>query len=1119
MLCTGLVLANDPVKANATKPTTGAYNATGVQQSTGAHQLPGVQQNSASLTGPVTPKAQGNLATSPKTPKLAQPTKVPAGVHVRPLGASRACVNYIWDNVPNTAYYWGGNTILPIGSQVGVPLSGSTLVSCFYIEVVVTDTDPSTLPVTITVELAPSETAAAYPGTTQSVTLDATGGYGLTFDLATPVDISADVAKGYVIVRQTWLDSSGLTAYGGPLMGEYAELGSNPPGDWFYWNGGYYYFGGNPKSWFSASLFGPEETPFSGACCIEGTCFETDDYYTCVYNNAGKWFAFESCPAFAGCPHFGACCLGGVCLGNMYEETCTAQGGVWFIDEDCYAGYVCPPPPPNDNCADTSIIPIAADSSYTWTGDSTYATPECSLLGWPAEVWVGFSITEPLNVSVDLCGTTPAFNTIGIVLVQGCPCATTKSYSAYDFSTCGDGNGTIYFNSVPPGDWYYPIYTAPGSVGPYTLTVKTTIPPPPPPNDNCGDVVPFDLAVGSPVTITGDNTGATSDCAALGWPGEAWFAFTTTETLDITVDLCGTTPAFGQAGIVLVPDCPCSTYLFYGVSYSFSCYDGNITMTFYNVPAGTSYYPMYSQQGIALGPYTINFSAALPCSLECPPVNTPEAEICGDLYPNGTNGGCNSTPAAFEAIECGETKCGTIWADNSYRDTDWYQITTTSYQKLTWSGAAEMPFLMFIIDGSLGCPGSTLASATAASCQTATCVSDCLPPGTYWLWAGPQVWGEWPCPIDYYATLTCETCVPCQVDCPPDSAQEQEICGDLYPNGTNGGCNSTPAAFEAIECGETLCGTIWADNSYRDTDWYAVTTTGWKKFTWTVTAEMPLLIFVIDGTAGCPGITVASMTAAKCLPATITTASLPAGTYWFWVGGSTWGNYPCSQDYVATLTCEDSGPEYCTAGASYCDEFISQVDLGTFSNPTGCGLGSNGTPGYSDYTGMAINLNVGDSYTLTVTNGNLNYSADTCGAWIDFNDNYILTDAGEVLDMQPSPSIGPYSATFTVPNNPGAHRLRIRIDYAEPAQPCGIPTFGEVEDYTVTVGGGLLLGDMDCDGFVNPFDIDPFVQCLIYGTPTAPCTTCDMGDVDNDGLMNVFDIDPFVQCVIHNGCP
>ncbi len=64
-----------------------------------------------------------------------------------------------------------------------------------------------------------------------------------------------------------------------------------------------------------------------------------------------------------------------------------------------------------------------------------------------------------------------------------------------------------------------------------------------------------------------------------------------------------------------------------------------------------------------------------------------------------------------------------------------------------------------------------------------------------------------------------------------------------------------------------------------------------------------------------------------------------------------------------------------------------------------------------------------------------------------------------------------------------------------------------------------LAGDVNCDGLINSFDIDPFVACLATSTPTAPCTTCNNADINDDGEINAFDIDPFVDCVIAGGCP
>jgi hypothetical protein len=58
------------------------------------------------------------------------------------------------------------------------------------------------------------------------------------------------------------------------------------------------------------------------------------------------------------------------------------------------------------------------------------------------------------------------------------------------------------------------------------------------------------------------------------------------------------------------------------------------------------------------------------------------------------------------------------------------------------------------------------------------------------------------------------------------------------------------------------------------------------------------------------------------------------------------------------------------------------------------------------------------------------------------------------------------------------------------------------------------LGDMNCDGVVNNFDITPFVHALTNPDGyAAEYPDCDIaaGDINGDGLVNNFDITPFVH--------
>ncbi len=62
-----------------------------------------------------------------------------------------------------------------------------------------------------------------------------------------------------------------------------------------------------------------------------------------------------------------------------------------------------------------------------------------------------------------------------------------------------------------------------------------------------------------------------------------------------------------------------------------------------------------------------------------------------------------------------------------------------------------------------------------------------------------------------------------------------------------------------------------------------------------------------------------------------------------------------------------------------------------------------------------------------------------------------------------------------------------------------------------------LLGDLNCDGVVNAFDLDPFILALTdpagYALALPDCSI-DNADCNQDGVVNAFDIDPFVELLV-----
>jgi len=135
---------------------------------------------------------------------------------------------------------------------------------------------------------------------------------------------------------------------------------------------------------------------------------------------------------------------------------------------------------------------------------------------------------------------------------------------------------------------------------------------------------------------------------------------------------------------------------------------------------------------------------------------------------------------------------------------------------------------------------------------------------------------------------------------------------------------------------------------------------------------------------------------------------------------------------------------YCTASGT-CDEFIARVQLNEIDNLSAC-------TNYGNYDTLSTTMSVGNSYEITVTNGNPVYPDDQCGLWIDWNQNEEF-DEDEAIPMNGSPGVGPYTATISPPVGAmaGETRLRTRIVYYQTPEPCGATTYGEVEDYTVNV--------------------------------------------------------------------
>lgn len=197
------------------------------------------------------------------------------------------------------------------------------------------------------------------------------------------------------------------------------------------------------------------------------------------------------------------------------------------------------PPPPNDLCANVVAQPLAIGSTLTFTG-TTVGAIENDGGGYPS-VWEGFTLATCADVKISYCGTAPAFGTFYPFLNMGCPPGPDVTTGSYENTTCGDGNFTLCFPDLPPGDYFYAVIQTINSLGAYTLLVSAE------PcgtnqavNDDCAGAIPL-TAAATCITQTFSPSCASQSLPAVdcgGFIGNAnddvWYSFMATAT-DMTV--------------------------------------------------------------------------------------------------------------------------------------------------------------------------------------------------------------------------------------------------------------------------------------------------------------------------------------------------------------------------------------------------------------------------------------------------------------------------------------------------------------------------------------------------------------------------------------------------------
>lgn len=400
----------------------------------------------------------------------------------------------------------------------------------------------------------------------------------------------------------------------------------------------------------------------------------------------------------------------------------------------------------NDFCQDVTPVALPLGSSIQFTGDNTGATidgdfaPGSTLgsVGIPC-TWHAFTVTSCADITIDYCGTSPAFVEFWNVLATTCPANNVYIFtSQYNYTACGDGNPTMYFLNAPAATYYFPVwYEDPGAIGEYTINVaavacgSTGAP-----NDQCGSVTPEALAPGGSIEFTGDNSLATSggdwaNGSPFAGAPVVWHAITLAECTSVSVAYCGQDPAWGNTLGVLARDCPGSDMVYFSTFDDGACGDGNRTYFFTGLTPGTYYLPvlLHPSSG-SVGPYTISVTGSA-----CPPPPT-YYDQCGDVQfqPLVIGGSITFAGDNTSATTTGDWPSGSPF---EAAPVVWHGITTTTCTRLSVAYCGQDPAW----GNSLGflardCPASDLVYFTLFNDDDCgdgnrTYVFSNLPAGTY----------------------------------------------------------------------------------------------------------------------------------------------------------------------------------------------------------------------------------------------------------------------------------------------------------------------------------------------------------------------------------------------------
>jgi hypothetical protein len=198
-----------------------------------------------------------------------------------------------------------------------------------------------------------------------------------------------------------------------------------------------------------------------------------------------------------------------------------------------------------------------------------------------------------------------------------------------------------------------------------------------------------------------------------------------------------------------------------------------------------------------------------------------------------------------------------------------------------------------------------------------------------------------------------------------------------------------------------------------------------------------------------------------------------------------------SGNYSLAITCVAGAPfpsPYCgPLSFTAAVEPISRVIVADIDNASSAAL--NGSPGHEDFTSIVGTMQQGESYSIALEGNTGGNFENRFVVFIDWNQNGILDDAGEVYEMNNtitnSTGLDGQQAlgNIVVPEDAleGETRMRVKKIWgtANFLNPCLGAGFGQAEDYTINV-----VGPDPC--LVQMF---PFTETFEANSPSRDCWT------------------------------